>query len=149
MSLWEFEARPTYMFRNVLSQDTREFGQWIQDQSRFFAHSSQSDRSQLEHDDVLCIINGNTKHSNKIYDIGHDCAHQYSIRYYNIIIGPTGKFNDVRDPSVRPPIAVWGRRAVAPKRCVALTRTRREVNNDKQTDWVITSYHEHENADSR
>jgi len=53
------------MFRDVLSQDPREFGQRVQDQSRFFAHSSESDGLQLAHDDVLHIIYGNTKHINE------------------------------------------------------------------------------------
>lgn len=63
--------RPTYMFRDVLSQDPREFGQRVQDQGRFFAHNSESDGLQLAHDDILHIIYGNTKHINEIKNIDH------------------------------------------------------------------------------
>jgi len=63
------------MLRDVFSQDNREFGQWIQDQSRFFAHSSETDGLQQVHDDVLHIIYRNAKHVNKIYNIDC-CVHQ-------------------------------------------------------------------------
>jgi len=67
------------MLRDVLSQDNREFRQWIQDQSRFFAHSSETDGLQLAHNDVLHIIYGNAKHVDKIYNID-SCVHKNSIQ---------------------------------------------------------------------
>lgn len=59
------------MFRDVLSQDPREFDQRVQDQGRFFAHSSESDELQLAHEDILYITYGNTKHINEINNIDH------------------------------------------------------------------------------
>jgi len=59
-----FEVRLTYMFRDMLSQNSCKFGQRVQDQGRLFAaHSSEADRL-LTHD-VLHIICVNKKHTNK------------------------------------------------------------------------------------
>jgi len=96
MSLQKCETRLTYMFRDVLSQDPREFRQRVQDQSRFFAHTSETDGLQLAHDDVLHIIYGNTKHINEMHNIDH-CVHRNNS---DDVIWPTGKIER------RPPIAV-------------------------------------------
>lgn len=58
------KSRLTYMFRDMLSQNSCKFGQWIQDQGRLFAtHNLVTDKL-LAHA-VLHIICGNKKHTNK------------------------------------------------------------------------------------
>jgi len=69
----KFEVRLTYMFRNMLSQNSGELGQWIQDQSWFFAaHSSEIDG--LLAPDVLHIIYGKPKHIINKYNIIDYCV---------------------------------------------------------------------------